>query len=244
MRPAWRAALASCGLLVVAACGPNGCEPLPWGPPQADAPPVPPAPAEAPAATSPAGPSQAAPAGPVLVDLRDVDASIRVDMRYASRNNFLRETLYPANRCLLRPETADRLRRVQEHLAAAGLGLQVWDCYRPLSIQRRMWEYMPDPRYVADPQEGSKHNRGAAVDVTLVRLGGEAVDMGTDHDDFSERAGRDYSDFPFEVIRNRKVLENAMTLQGFLPLPSEWWHFDDPAWQRFDVLDEPLDPAR
>jgi len=237
-----RALLAAGGLLLFGGCGPNGCEPLPWGPPQTDAP------APAPAPPTPGGDAPPAPApapgGPVLVDLRDVDPSIRVDMRYASRSNFLRETLYPANRCLLRPATAERLRRAQEHLAAAGLGLQVWDCYRPLSIQKRMWEYMPDPRYVADPKEGSKHNRGAAVDVTLVRLRGEPMDMGTDHDDFSERAARDFKELPFEAVRNRKVLENALAIQGFVPLPSEWWHFDDPDWRQYELLDEPLDPAR
>jgi D-alanyl-D-alanine dipeptidase len=234
--------------VALAGCGAQRCEGSlgdalrPWLPPADTTADRPPADAAAPGAPLPgaADAPVAEPSGPALVDLADVDSTIRVDMRYATPSNFLHEAVYPTNRCLLRPATAERLKRAQAQLAAVGLGLQVWDCYRPLHVQQRMWEIVPDPRYVADPKEGSRHNRGAAVDVTLVRLDGAPLEMGTGHDDFSEKASRTYSDFPYEVVRNRKVLENALGLQGFVPLETEWWHYDDPDWQRYAILDVKL----
>lgn len=222
----------------------------PSGPAAPAAPGAPPSPAPPPGvAPAPATSTVPAPAAPVadatgLVDLAVVDSSIRIDMRYASRNNFLHETLYPVNRCLLRPGTAARLARVQVRLIEARLGLVVWDCYRPLSIQQRMWDYVKDPRYVADPKEGSKHNRGAAVDVSMVQLLGREMDMGGDFDDFSERSHRGYEELSDLQKRNRRILENAMGLEGFVPLSTEWWHFDDPEWSRYDLLDEPLEPPQ
>ncbi len=193
-----------------------------------------------PAASAP----PAAPAASTLVDLHDVAPDVRIDLRYAGDHNFLHQTLYAANRCLLQPGTAARIASLQQKLAEAQLVLVVWDCYRPLSVQRRMWEAVRDPRYVADPKEGSKHNRGAAVDVTLADLGGAVLDMGTDHDDFSERAHRDFTDLPAEALRNRTALTQLMANEGFVPLPTEWWHFDDPQWQDHPLLDEPIEARR
>ena len=178
--------------------------------------------------------------GGVLCDVTHVDHSIQVDMRYAQPKNFLKEAIYPVNRCLLRADVAERLARVQKRLQAEGFGLRMWDCYRPQSVQQRMWELVPDPRYVADPSVGSKHSRAAAVDVTLVDSEGNPVPMPTKHDDFSERARRDYMNLPQPALRNRKILEDAMTAEGFIPLPTEWWHFDDPEWQSAPLLDEPF----
>lgn len=224
-----------------------GLAPSPAAPPQPGAP-SPTAPDVTPVPLGPTSPPTAAVPTPPdvtgLVDVGAVDSSIRVDMRYASRNNFLHETLYPVNRCLLRPGTLARLARVQARLIEARLGLVVWDCYRPLSIQQRMWDYVKDPRYVADPKEGSKHNRGAAVDVSLVQLLGRELDMGGDFDDFSERSHRDFAELTDVQKRNRRVLANAMSLEGFVPLSTEWWHFDDPEWSRYELLDEPLEPPQ
>jgi len=104
-----------------------------------------------------------------------------------------------------------------------------------------MWELVPDSRYVADPRKGSRHNRGAAVDVTLVDSSGNELLMPTAFDDFTERASRSSPDAPPEALRHRALLEQAMSSEGFLPLPSEWWHFDDPEWQKYPLLDVPFE---
>ncbi len=176
-----------------------------------------------------------------LVDIRQLDSTIVVDLKYATADNFVGRPLYAVNACYLRRATAERLVRVQQRLRSQGLGLKVYDCYRPLSVQWQMWELVPDTRYVADPRKGSRHNRGAAVDVTLVDSSGQELLMPTAFDDFTEKASRSFMDAPAEALRHRKLLEEAMTSEGFVPLPSEWWHFDDPEWQKHPILDVPLE---
>ncbi|MBV9080268.1 MAG: hypothetical protein JO102_04020, partial [Elusimicrobia bacterium] len=104
----------------------------------------------------------------------------------------------------------------------------------------KLWQIVPDPRYVADPKTGSRHNRGASVDLTLVDKSGNELTMPTPFDDFTEKAHRDYSQLPPEAIKNRKILQDAMEDEGFMGLPTEWWHFDDPEWSHFALRDEPL----
>ena len=178
-----------------------------------------------------------------LVDLTAVAPHIRLDIRYATPRNFTKTALYSEATCRLRRSVAARLARVQAALEPRGLGLKVFDCYRPLSVQRKFWALVPDPRYVADPKKGSRHNRGAAVDLTLVTAAGADVAMPTDFDDFSVRAHRDYARLPAEVLANRATLEAAMVREGFVPMPTEWWHFDAPDWQRFPISDERTKPA-
>ena len=189
------------------------------------------------------------PLAPDLVDITTVDPTIRLDLRYATRDNFTGVALYPAARCLLRRDAAERLARVQRRLQADGFGLLVWDCYRPLAVQERFWALVPDERYVARPQRengrplaGSKHNRGAAVDVTLVDAAGRPLAMPSGFDDFSERAHRDAANVKPAARANAARLESAMTAEGFQPLPTEWWHFDAPGWQGYELLDVPLEP--
>jgi len=179
-------------------------------------------------------------APPPLVDATTVVPELRLDIRYATPNNFTGRTLYPAARCLLRPEVAERLKRAQTAARAAGYGLLVYDCYRPLSVQREMWHLVPDERYVANPAKGSRHNRGAAVDLTLVDAAGTPLAMPTGYDDFSPRAHRDFTDLPAAAVANRATLERIMTEAGFTGLPTEWWHFDANGWEQYDVLDVPL----
>jgi zinc D-Ala-D-Ala dipeptidase len=175
-----------------------------------------------------------------LVDATVAAPDLRLDVRYATPRNFTGRTLYPAARCLLRPEVAARLARAQAAARTQGYGLLVFDCYRPLSVQRVMWQLVPDERYVADPANGSRHNRGAAVDLTLVDAAGVPVAMPTDYDDFTPRAHRDYTDLPPETLANRATLERIMKDAGFTGLPTEWWHFDANGWDQYDVLDVPL----
>lgn len=173
----------------------------------------------------------------VFVDIRSINPRIALDIRYATRNNFVKETLYPQARCILRASTAQQLSQVQTDLEKRGLGLKVYDCYRPLSVQKRLWQIKPDERYVANPANGSRHNRGAAVDLTLVDRTGKELLMPTEFDDFTERASRSYNDLPAEAIKNRQLLEDAMVRAGFIPLSTEWWHFDGKGWQNFSVRD-------
>ena len=177
---------------------------------------------------------------PVLTELSD---KVHLDVRYASTNNFTGHRLYDEGRCFLREETGRKLLAANEELKASGLALKVFDCYRPLSVQRQMWALVPDERYVANPEKGSRHNRAAAVDVSLVSLNdGRELWMPTPYDEFTERAHRDYAALPAEPAANRKKLEDVMTRNGFVGLPTEWWHFDDVDWQNYNVLD--IDPKQ
>lgn len=182
-----------------------------------------------------------------LVDITTVDPTIVVDIRYATTNNFTGVAVYPVGKCLLRRDVANHLHRVQQSLKQRGLGLKVWDCYRPFSVQEKLWELKPDPKYVAQPiardgqpVEGSKHNRGAAVDCTLVDASGRELPMPTDYDDFSERAHRTVLRGDGQAVRNMRILEVAMVREGFEPLPTEWWHFDGPGWEKYSLSDAPL----
>ncbi|NTV60872.1 MAG: M15 family metallopeptidase [Chlorobiaceae bacterium] len=175
-----------------------------------------------------------------FVDIGELDRSIVLDIRYATPNNFTGQAVYPAARCLLRRDAALRLLRVQEKLAEKGYRLVVFDCYRPLSVQKRFWEILPDERYVADPSKGSRHNRGAAVDVSLADSAGRLLAMPTGYDDFSEKAHRDWKGASPEALKNSAILETAMKAEGFEPFPAEWWHFDAPGWEEYPVSDFPM----
>ncbi len=174
-----------------------------------------------------------------LVDLAEFDPRIVIDIRYATSDNFVGRPLYPDDRCLLRRSTARALSRVQDRLARRGLGLKVYDGFRPLAVQRQMWAIMPDARYVADPATGSRHNRGAAVDVTLVDRRGRELDMPTAYDDFTEAAHRDYTGGTEAARGHRDLLAAVMAAEGFTGLPTEWWHFDGPGWEAIPLLDIP-----
>ncbi len=178
-----------------------------------------------------------------LIDIGTVNPNIRLDIRYATTNNFLNRQLYGEARCALRAGVAQKLSRVQEDLQKRGLGLKVFDCYRPLSVTKQMWEILPDPRYVANPANGSRHNRGAAVDLTLVDSNGAQLEMPTGFDDFTEKAARDYrgNDVRTAARKNSQLLEDVMKKHGFIPLVTEWWHFDAADWQKFAILDIPLE---
>lgn len=176
-----------------------------------------------------------------LVDVQKEISGIVLDIRYATTNNFTGQQLYPFSKCYLRRASAEKLRAAQAEFATMGFGLKIFDGYRPLSVQWKMWEVYPHAGYVADPRKGSRHNRGAAVDVTLIRLSnGTELPMPTAYDDFTERAHRNFKDLPEEVIRNRDLLESVMTKHGFVGLPTEWWHFDDKDWRNYPILDVPI----
>ena len=179
--------------------------------------------------------------GAELVDIRTIDSTIVLDIRYATENNFTHHKLYPVARCMLRRVAAESLGAVQKELRVRGLGLKIYDGYRPLSIQKKLWAAVPDDRYVADPSKGSRHNRGAAVDLTVVDSLGRELPMPTPFDDFTEKAHCDYTDLPDTVLRNRSLLEDVMVRHGFLLMRTEWWHFDFQHWGTFKIMDQPLE---
>lgn len=178
-----------------------------------------------------------------LVRIVDVDPRIRVDLRYATTDNFTSRVLYDAPEAYLRASVAERLKRAQDDLARDGLFLVVYDAYRPWSAQWTLWSVVADPDYVADPRKGSRHNRGAAVDVGLVDASGSPLPMPSAYDEFTPRAHRDYDGCTPEERANRERLERALYAQGFTGLATEWWHFDAPQWAWYPILDEPLSGA-
>lgn len=177
----------------------------------------------------------------ILVDIQKINPRIKIDIKYATEDNFTGRKLYSVPKCFLRRFVALKLDSVQKELEKIELGLKVWDCYRPLSVQEILWSIVPDERYVANPAKGSRHNRGCAVDLTLVDSLGNELPMPTKYDDFTEKAHRNYKDLPDTVVKNRKLLEDVMKKYGFIPLPSEWWHFDFEGWEKFSILDIPLE---
>ena len=176
-----------------------------------------------------------------LVELNHVIPDIILDIRYATTDNFVGEVLYPSARCFLAKEPAKALKKVQADLKQQGYCLKVFDGYRPLSVQKRMWEILPDNRYVADPATGSNHNRAYSVDVALLDLDGKDVIMPSEFDDFSERAHMDFMDCPPEAVRHRQILKETMERHGFTGIDSEWWHFNYQGYKDKPVLDIPID---
>jgi len=172
-----------------------------------------------------------------LVELSKINQSFVIDARYSTKENFVGVRFYPANRIFLRRDVAAILNTVEERLSSRALRLKIWDGYRPLAVQRRMWSVVPDERYVADPKKGSNHNRGCAVDLTVVDSRGQELAMPTPFDDFTPRAHRDYTELPENVLQDRQLLAEAMQARGFVPLPTEWWHFDAKDCAKYPVLD-------
>ena len=172
-----------------------------------------------------------------LVDIQKINPKIQIDIRYATTDNFTHEVLYPEARCLLLREVAEKLSKVQTRLEKKGLGIKIFDGYRPLSVQKKMWAKFPVEGYVANPAKGSNHNRGAAVDLTLVDKKGKELPMPSAYDEFSERAHRDYKGGLPETLQNRGILQEEMEKEGFHGLSTEWWHFDYQEAKKFPVLD-------
>lgn len=162
-----------------------------------------------------------------------------IDMRYATKDNFTGDVLYPKAVCKLRRAVVERLVKAAELLRKQDRRLLIWDCYRPHSIQKLLWERVPDPKYVADPKQGSKHNKGAAVDLAVVDKDGNAVTLPTKFDEFSKAAHRSRA-LAGKAGVEAKRLSTAMLAAGFKPMPTEWWHFDAPDSAKYAIADDPL----
>ena len=184
-------------------------------------------------------PAEAKPARPFdLVDLTSVDPTIKLDIRYASSNNFLGFPLYERAAAYLQRPAAEALGRVERSLASKGYGLLIHDAYRPWFVTKMFWDATPesDHMFVADPSQGSRHNRGCAVDLTLYDLkSGNAVEMTGRYDEMSPRSYADYVGGTSRQRWLRELLRSAMEAQGFAVYPEEWWHFDYKDWSDYGI---------
>ncbi len=181
---------------------------------------------------------------PRLIELVKLDLTIRLDMRYATANNFTGRVLYDEARAFMAPAPAEALVRASKSARADGYGLTIFDAYRPWRVTKKLWDATPrgpKKNYVANPRKGSKHNRGCAVDLSLHDLKtGALVAMPSSFDDFSEKAHRDYMGAGEPANANRARLQRYLEAQGFVGLSNEWWHFDFTGWQDYPVLDIPF----
>jgi D-alanyl-D-alanine dipeptidase len=175
-----------------------------------------------------------------LVELVKLDPTIKLDIRYATTNNFTGKKVYPEARAFLQRPAAQALVAAHRELAREGYGLMIHDGYRPWAITKVFWDVTPANlrEFVADPATGSKHNRGAAVDLTMYELkSGKIVEMPSAYDEFSPRAYPTYDGGPADARARRDLLRAAMERHGFTVEPNEWWHFNYKDWREYPILD-------
>ncbi|MCV9933235.1 M15 family metallopeptidase [Flavobacterium sp. LS1R47] len=161
-----------------------------------------------------------------FVNLKDYSNDFVYDMKYATEDNFLKAKVYDCAECFLRLKTVKALVEANKSFMKKGYKIKLFDCYRPLFIQKRMWEIVSNPKYVADPKKGSIHNRGGAVDITLVDRNGKELDMGTSFDFFGKEASHNYMNLSDTIKANRQLLKKIMIKNNFNSFDSEWWHYN------------------
>lgn len=177
-----------------------------------------------------------------LVELKKAIPSVVLDIRYATKNNFMKQVMYKQARAFARKPVVAHLKKIQAILNKKGYGLKIFDAYRPYAITIEFWEKASDKNFVANPAKGSKHNRGCAVDLTIIDLKtGKDVPMPTSYDSFEEAAAPSYENLPPAIIKNRNFLINIMQANGFSVIYNEWWHFDFNSWQDYDLMDIPFE---
>lgn len=177
-----------------------------------------------------------------LVDIKTMSDEFALDLKYASEDNFIGKKVYPIPLCALQLCTARKLIEANKELMAKGLRIKIWDAYRPLSVQKIMWDTMPVDGFVANPfKGGSIHNGGFAVDVTLVDMDGRELEMPTKFDDFSEKASRKSMEMTEAAARNLSILTDTMIRHGFKTISTEWWHYYDEDLKERIPLDVPLE---
>lgn len=178
----------------------------------------------------------------ILVDLEKFIPGIKLDIRYATSNNFLGEPVYKKAKAFLRLPAAIQLKKIQKELNEKKLGLKIFDSYRPYEATVLFYEKVKDTLYVASAWNGSRHNRGCAVDLTIISSKtGKEIKMPTGFDNFTEKAHSDYSDLPNDVIENRKLLIEIMSKHGFTNYSAEWWHYDFNGWKNYNLMDLSFD---
>jgi zinc D-Ala-D-Ala dipeptidase len=184
-------------------------------------------------------------AGKQFVDLKQLIPDLVIDLRYSNANNFTHTVLYQNAGAYMRVEPALALKKVQAELKKQGLGIKIFDAYRPFAVTCKIWKLVADRRYVSNPRKGSNHNRGVAVDLTLMDLKtGKELDMGTQFDNFTDTAHHDFYALPPQVIANRRLLKSIMRKNGFNIVPTEWWHYQWVNRSGFGVVNLSFDDIR
>ncbi|MBI4429798.1 MAG: M15 family metallopeptidase [Ignavibacteriales bacterium] len=176
---------------------------------------------------------------PDLVEITKMDSTIKLDIRYATTNNFMNEVFYSQPRAFLQRSAGEAVVRAHRNLKTLGYGLLIHDAYRPWYVTKMFWDATPNDKrdFVADPAKGSRHNRGCAIDITLYELStGKAVEMPSGYDEFSERAFPTYPGGTSLQRWHRELLRVALEEQGFNVYEWEWWHFDYKDWRRYQIL--------
>jgi len=165
--------------------------------------------------SKPTTPNKPEPADSAFVRVIEYIPDVVLDLRYATENNFMQKKVYPCAECLLRYEAVKALKKAQEDFKKKGCSIKIFDGYRPLSVQWKLWNSTDKKQYVSNPKYGSNHNRGCAVDLTLVDSTGRELDMGTDFDFFGKKAHHSYTNLPKEVLENRRILKTVLAKHGF-----------------------------
>lgn len=177
-----------------------------------------------------------------LVEIKKAIPSVVLDIRYATTNNFMKQVMYKQARAFARKPVVEKLKLIQAELNKKGYGLKIYDGYRPYAVTVSFYEKASNKKFVADPAKGSKHNRGCAVDLSIINLKtGKDVPMPTPYDSFEDAAAATYANLPDQIIKNRTFLINTMEAHGFKVLPHEWWHFDFVGWENYDLMDIPFE---
>jgi D-alanyl-D-alanine dipeptidase len=180
-----------------------------------------------------------------LVEINKYIPGIALDIRYATTNNFMHQQMYQQARAFARLPVVLALRDVEAELKTKGLGIKIYDAYRPYAITVKFYEKALDTNFVADPRKGSKHNRGCAIDMSLIDLKtGKELDMPTGFDSFSKKASATYPDLPELEMHNRELLKSVMIAHGFKVQPTEWWHYDFIGWSNYPILDIPFEEIK
>ncbi len=179
-----------------------------------------------------------------LTDISTVNKNIKLDLRYATKNNFTKNVLYSAAKCYVLKIVAQKLDAIAQELAPLGIGIKIYDGFRPFDAQCKMWELVPDERYVSPPSNGGRHTRGTTVDLTLIRLSdGSELEMPTGFDDFTKNASSNYvgEGVSLDAVKNRLLLKLLMEKHGFVQLRTEWWHFDLVEWKSYEPIKATLE---
>lgn len=177
-----------------------------------------------------------------LIEIQKLIPDIKLDIRYAGKNNFAKQAVYKQARAFARLPVTAALKNVQNDLKKYGYGLKIFDGYRPYSVTVKFFEIASDKNFVANPKDGSRHNRGCAIDLTIIDLRtGKELMMPTPYDSFAAEAASDFKNLPPTVIQNRELLRKTMEKQGFRVLDNEWWHFDFIGWKNYELMDIPFE---
>lgn len=177
-----------------------------------------------------------------LVEIKKAIPNITLDIRYATQNNFMQQVMYRQARAFARKPVVGALKKIQQELNKKGLGLKIFDGYRPYAITVEFYKKASDKNFVANPAKGSKHNRGCAVDLTLINLKtGKELPMPTPYDSFSPAAAANYEPVSLGQRKNRNLLISTMAKYGLKVLENEWWHYDFVGWKNYQLMDIPFE---